>query len=108
GEGTDEGRVPADRGERVEERIGGGYKRARPPPRPRPGEKRERACRGQPKRRLRVAAGNRTVNPSSSSVMMIWQPSRDVLVRLKARSGMSSSSSLASFSRSYQSGSTMM
>src|SRR5438067_2159931 len=56
---------------------------------------------------LRVAAGNRTVNPSSSSVMMIWHPSRDVLVRPKARSSMSSSSSLASCSSSYHSGSTI-
>src|SRR5438132_1355311 len=56
---------------------------------------------------LRVAAGNRTVSPSSSSVMMIWQPSREVAVRPKARSSMSSSSSLASFSSSYHSGSTI-
>src|SRR5262249_53206565 len=37
--------------------------------------------------------------------MMIWQPSREVWVRPKARSSMSSSSSLASDSRSYHSGS---
>src|SRR5439155_14344896 len=56
---------------------------------------------------LRVAVGSRTVNPSSSSVMMIWQPSREVAVRPKARSSMSSSSSIASFSSSYHSGSTI-
>src|SRR3546814_17837934 len=30
---------------------------------------------------LRVAAGRRTVSPSSSGVITIWQPSREVLVR---------------------------
>src|SRR5579864_423204 len=61
----------------------------------------------QPFIRLRVACGSLTVSPSSSSVMMIWQPRREVWVRPKARSSMSSSSSVASLSSSYQSGSTM-
>src|SRR5215470_18103989 len=56
---------------------------------------------------LRVPAGSETVRPSSSSVMMIWQPSREVWVRPKARSSMSSSSSFAAGSVSYHSGSTM-
>src|SRR6266851_852467 len=56
---------------------------------------------------LRVVDGRLTVRPSSSSLMMIWQPRREVWVRPKARSSMSSSSSLAFFSSSYHSGSTM-
>ena len=51
----------------------------------------------QPSSRLRVLDGSLTTSPSSSSVMMIWQPRREVAVRPKARSSMSSSSSLASF-----------
>src|SRR5487761_136041 len=56
---------------------------------------------------LRVTCGRRTTRPSSSSVITIWQPRREVLVRPKARSSMSSSSSVASFSSSYHSGSTI-
>src|SRR5947209_2952531 len=55
---------------------------------------------------LRVAAGSLTTNPSSASVMRIWQPKRDVWVSPKARSSMSSSSSLAGASLSNQSPST--
>src|SRR5262249_35917768 len=56
---------------------------------------------------LRVAAGSETTRPSSSSVTIIWQPRREVWVRPKARSSMSSSSSLAVGRISYHSGSTM-
>src|SRR5579864_704262 len=60
----------------------------------------------QPFIMLRVVCGRRTVRPSSSSVITIWQPRRDVSVKPKARSSMSSSSSVASFNSSYHSGST--
>src|SRR6185369_38531 len=56
---------------------------------------------------LRVAPGRLTVSPSNSSVILIWQPRRDVWVKPKARSSMSSSSSLAPSSTSYHSGSTI-
>src|SRR5207344_380849 len=56
---------------------------------------------------LRVAAGSLTTSPSSASVMRIWHPRREVWVRPKARSSMSSSSSLAGSSPSYHSGSTI-
>ena len=55
---------------------------------------------------LRVAAGSLTTSPSSASLMRIWQPSREVWVSPKARSSMSSSSSLAGASLSNQSCST--
>ena len=57
-----------------------------------------------------VAGGRRQLTRSARRaprVILIWQPRREVWVRPKARSSMSSSSSLASSSRSYQSGSTI-
>src|SRR5438128_2266637 len=56
---------------------------------------------------LRVAAGSLTTSPSRASLMRIWQHSREVWVSPKARSSMSSSSSLAGASLSNQSFSTM-
>lgn len=44
----------------------------------------------------RVAAGRRTLMPSISLLAMTWQPSLEVSVRPKARSSMSSSSSVGS------------
>ena len=54
----------------------------------------------QPSMTLRVAAGSRRTMPSSASVTIIWQPRREVWVRPKARSSMSSSSSPGSPRRS--------
>src|SRR5262249_53579029 len=55
---------------------------------------------------LRVAGGSLTTSPSSSGLMRIWQPKREVCVRPNARSSMSSSSSLAGASFSNQTAST--
>src|ERR1700722_981437 len=61
----------------------------------------------QPLNMLLTPAGNFTTSPSSASLMMIWQPSREVSVRPNARSSMSSSSSVAVFTFLYQPGSTI-
>ena len=45
---------------------------------------------------LRVSSGTNRVKPSRSLVIIIWQPSLEVGVSPKARSSMSSSSSLGS------------
>lgn len=71
----------------------------------------QRKCRTHPLPRIegkvqnqdQVSSGTRRRRPSSASVTRIWQLRREVLVSPKARSSMSSSSSLGGSRRSNQS-----